>query len=151
MALTEINGTTYHDSTPEAVTRALEFARQSRTRVRVWYGDADTGRAWPEENDVLGYIGRFTGTRKIPLLVHNARATGGGGLLDHCIVRIDTTSGNTLYQHPAFHAGHWEPLPTRHKRFNAEVRHNGIPHARFDSMRQAERYAAFMQGQRYAK
>lgn len=37
---------------------------------------------------MFGTVGRSTGKVKIPLLVHNSRSMGGGGILTHCIIGI---------------------------------------------------------------
>ncbi len=100
----EINGTTYHPDTLQAVQDVLERARQTRTRVRLSYGETTTGQDWNERWDVTGYVSRSCGPIHIPILVYNRRSMGGCGILDHCIVRIATARGNrTLYQHPTFH------------------------------------------------
>ncbi len=78
--------------TPDEVVAILENARQTWTRLHVSLGDSESGRDWIEENMVHGVIGRSTGSIKIPLLIHNRRSLGGPGLLDHCIVRIRTSS-----------------------------------------------------------
>lgn len=98
-----VNGTTYGGQTPKAVIDILELHRGAReARLRLTYGDPDTGQAWDGEPDT-GYIGRSTGTVKIPLVIHNSRSIGGGGVLDHCIVRIETAAGkHVLWQHPKY-------------------------------------------------
>jgi hypothetical protein len=99
----EVNGTSYHIETPKEVIDVLESARENRTRIIVDFGDVKTGKSWNESFDIAGYVGRSTGTSKIPLLVHNARSMGGGGLLDHCIVKIVTSKGKrVLYQHKEY-------------------------------------------------
>lgn len=153
----EINGTTYNDETPRAVVNALERAQRERFRVRVWYGNTDTGRAWAEEHDVTGYIGRSTGRVKIPLIVHNTRSMGGPGLLDHCIVRIDRTdTAETLYRHPAFSSGFAERRVIEERgtqpmnlpyRVQDDERQT---HARFPTFERATRWLDFMNGDRYA-
>lgn len=96
------NNTCYATTTPDKVIEVLETARQNRTRVIVDYG-TDDGQSWGEVNDITGYVGRSTGTAKIPLLVHNTRSMGGGAILDHCIVKIMTSKGKkVLYQHPKY-------------------------------------------------
>lgn len=89
---------------------ALEraYARRDRDegRIRIWYGDTDTGRAWQEEYDVLGYVGRSMGTQKVPLLIFSRRSIGGGAILTKNIVRIDWVKGShALYKHPTFSSG----------------------------------------------
>lgn len=105
-----VNGTTYHDETPQAVVDTLErnrlLARNGTPkRIKIHLGDAETGRDWCELYDVEGTIGRSTGRIKVPLMIHNRRSRGGPALLDHCIVRIRESSGarRVLYQHPDYH------------------------------------------------
>jgi hypothetical protein len=82
-----INGTHYKSETPDAVISILEQARTSRWRLRMHYGDRETGRAWGDVT--TGYIGRSTGPVKIPLAIRDSRCLGGSGILDHCIIRIE--------------------------------------------------------------
>ena len=99
-----INGTTFHDETPIAVCNILNDAISSRLskRIRIFFGDKETGKDWNEFYDNIGYVGRSTGLIKIPLMIHNTRSTGGGAILDHCIVKI-TVDKKTVYQHPKYH------------------------------------------------
>ena len=99
-----INGTTFHDETPIAVCNILNDAISSRLskRIRIFFGDRETGKDWNEFYDNIGYVGRSTGLIKIPLMIHNTRSTGGGAILDHCIVKI-TVDKKTVYQHPKYH------------------------------------------------
>ena len=99
-----INGTMFHDETPIAVCNILNDAISSRRlkRIRIFFGDKETGKDWNEFYDNIGYVGRSTGLIKIPLMIHNTRSTGGGAILDHCIVKI-TVDKKTVYQHPKYH------------------------------------------------
>lgn len=99
-----INGTSYHVQTSQDVINVLESVRVNpRKRIRIYYGDVATGKCWNEEHDIFGYVGRSTGAIKIPLLVANSRSYGGGGLLDHCIIKIKESKGNmVLYQSANF-------------------------------------------------
>ena len=99
-----INGTTFHDETPIAVCNILNDAISSRLskRIRIFFGDKETGKDRNEFYDNIGYVGRSTGLIKIPLMIHNTRSTGGGAILDHCIVKI-TVDKKTVYQHPKYH------------------------------------------------
>jgi len=138
--------TTYHEATNEGVRRTLDNLISSRSRVRVFLGNTETGDAWPEEYDVTGCIGRSAGPQKVPLLVHSSRSFGGRFLLDHCVVGVVRTDGYWLYQHPRFSVGKWE-----HGADETEVLHNGIVHARFQTRGQAENYIKFMKGERFRK
>jgi len=94
-----VNGTSYHLETPKEVIDVLEACMKSRIRIVIDYGNVKTGESWGEVHDVMGYIGRSTGNVKIPILVYNTRSTGGGGILDHCILSIKESKGKkVLYQ-----------------------------------------------------
>lgn len=98
-----VNGIAYHEETNEIIVNVLEHVRHSRERIIVDYGDVKTGKSWGDSYDITGYIGRSTGTIKIPLLVYNRRSYGGGALLDHCIIKISLSKGKkVLYQHPNY-------------------------------------------------
>jgi hypothetical protein len=103
------NGTAYHFDTPDEIVTILEEARQSNRsiRLRFCFGDVETGRDWGETYDTTGYIGRSTGTIKIPLLLKKITSLVGGGLLDHCIVRIEKKNNGgsyrEVYLHPKYH------------------------------------------------
>ena len=98
------NGTCYHSETTEQMIFLLETLKANQTRVRFHWGDVKTGKDWGDIYDVKGTIGRSTGTIKIPLLIHNSRSMGGGGILDDCIVKITATrGGRVIYQHPKYH------------------------------------------------
>lgn len=103
----EVNGTSYHRSTPQAVIDILENNLRNRRqqRIKIHYGDVLTGKDWCEIHDVTGYVGRSTGYVKIPLLIYNSNSTGGSGILDHCIVKITESKKpyRVLYQHPKYH------------------------------------------------
>ena len=146
-----VDGTSYDERTPNEVIRVLELARQSRQRLHNSLGETDDqrgrlGQDWLDENG-YGYIGRSTGSIKIPLLIHNRRSLGGPGLLDHCIVSIRTSNGRVLYQHPAYHHGDLEirrkaePVTLPDNRvLTVAVLRDGQEQAAFDSFASARRY-----------
>lgn len=105
-----VNGTAYHEETPDAVVNILENARNSgrETRLRFALGDTETGEDWNEIYDTTGYIGRSTGTIKIPLLIAKVTSYGGPAILDHCIVKIERKRKGEreyteVYRHPKYH------------------------------------------------
>jgi hypothetical protein len=143
-----INGTSYDVRTPNEVVAILENARQSRTRLHVSLGDSESGQDWLEENMVHGFIGRSTGSIKIPLLIHNRRSLGGPGLLDHCIVRIrESLGGRVLWRHPRYHHGRLEirqkaePVSLPDGRvLTVDVLREGEVQSAFENMTKARRY-----------
>ena len=140
-----VNGTSYHEETNDKVVSVLENSRINRKRIRIFYGDVATGKDWNEENDTMGTVGRSMGTVKIPLLIHNSRSIGGGGILDHCIVKI--TQGKTvLYQHPNYNMKSMTIVTTPTKEYTHHVDFDNVRHASFKSETKMNRYVDFITG-----
>ena len=100
-----VEGIQFDSVTPDKVVRLILSLMNSRKRIRLDYGDAETGKSWGEVYDIEGRIGRSTGSIKIPLLVHNSRSIGGGSVLTGCIVKIEYANkkeGGVLYEHPTY-------------------------------------------------
>lgn len=157
----------YSPYTDPRVVTAIEDNLHNGRRLRIWYGDTDRpdfekvhdrrpdpGKDWGEENDVTGTIGRSTGLKPIPLLIHNSRSYGGGAILTDCIVRIMSGSYE-IYRHPNFHSD-YDSAYVRPSELAPEYSHavyteaNGEV-ARFHSERSANNYLAFMRGERMSK
>lgn len=142
------SGTCYHAATPKKVITLLEKLLKNGIEVRVFYGNCDTGQCWHEENDVVGRIGRSTGTIKIPLLVP-VGDSGGPGLLDHCIVRIDSREG-TLYRHKKFRVGDMTLAKGNTRGYAWDVFIDNVLHARFRENSAAIKLMDFLQGNVFA-
>lgn len=146
-------GTWFNFDTPAKVRSILERYRKSGEKIRIFYGDTNTGCDWLEENDVVGTVGRSTGKMKIPLLIADGEY-GGPGILDACIVRmIDVASRRELYRHPAYHQPELaivaKPEPERSGKFvyTHDVQAGGKLQASFTSYGKAAAYVAFMTGE----
>lgn len=144
----------FNNETSDGVKQCLEHCYYSKLRIRIWYGDTKTGLSWMEEHDVTGTIGRSTGRQKIPLLIKNSRSLSGGGILCHCIIRIDVISSKrTIYEHPLFNV----PMLTVATNNDNDTKNkcpfivlkNNELQARFKSEKQAKNYIGFMTGERY--
>lgn len=137
----------------QVLSSLIHFGR----RVRIWYGDVETGRSWNEEYDVTGTIDRSTGDIKTPILIYNSRSYGGYSLLDDCIIRIDDIKNKrTLYKADNFHVEKLEvktevgseyPYKVMQHKDSGEV-HNV---ANFKDIKKAYRWIDFMSGDRYCK
>lgn len=125
-------------------------------RVRIWLGDPETGKCWNEAYDVAGYVGRSTGEKKVPLLLHDKRSMGGGAILTQNIIRVDWTDGTgTIYKHPKFHTN-LESATLRRGGVNEDcawwvLNNDGETMAGFPSEYRARNWLAFMLGKRYRK
>lgn len=95
----------YSPLTNPEVVKALEAARTNRIRVRLHFGNTETGEDWMDTHDVAGYIGHSTGTVKTPIIVANLRSMGGPAISTECVIRIRPTAGGgeDLYRHPRYH------------------------------------------------
>jgi hypothetical protein len=132
--------------------QALNTARLARTRIRIYYGDTETGRDWLDEHGMTGTIGNSMGPLRVPLLIPTSRSHGGPALLDQCIVKIkETRSDKVLYQHPKYHTGTFTvreigPDETcgnqnlRQLGYTVAVDVDGQNHANFRSRKATERF-----------
>lgn len=157
-----VNGTTYDARTPDKLIDVLETLRDRRQLCRVFYGHED-GKSWHEENDCYGYIGRSTGSIKIPLMVH-PNSHGGPPLLDHCIVGVKVRDGkgktSWLYKHDKLDLGAWRAVAIAETSelyaagYRTTVLCNEEMHANFkgsNSLAKADRYIDFMTGNRLVR
>lgn len=136
----------------DTLKQLLENLHVNHTRVRIWYGETETGKAWLDEHDVKGTIGRSTGEKKTPLLIPKYNSSGGGAILYGCIVRIDNIAEKrTIYQHKDFYLPKFEIIPSDLKDYSHAVLANRVLIARFKTQQKAERYVQFMKGERYSK
>ncbi len=144
----------FNDETSDKVKQCIEHCYNSNLRIRLWYGDTNTGVSWLDEYDVIGTIGRSMGRQKIPLLIKNSRSSGGGGILCHCIIRIDVIgSRRTIYEHPLFNVPTLGVYPNLEEdtktKYPFIVLKYGTIQARFKNKKAAYNYVDFMTGERY--
>jgi hypothetical protein len=90
-----IDGTTYDDSVPESLARALEHHRRMErgTGSRLLFVYAGFS--------VRGYVGRSTGSVKVPLVVHNRRSRGGDLLSPERLVEVRKSRGDAAVWVPS--------------------------------------------------
>ena len=138
-----INGTTFNDNTPDRVCEILSSCIGTRRRIRVFYGDRETGRDWHEVYYTMGIIGRSTGTQKIPLMIAKSTSIGGPAILDDCIVKI-TEGKRTLYQQ-----GNYDPSVKRVGTKIYDTHKNEVIFSA-DNEQKAERELQFFLGTRNA-
>lgn len=146
----------------EKVIFALSNALHTKRRVRIWYGDVNTGRSWNEEHDVVGHIGRSCGEYKEPLIIAKSNSLGGPAILTDCIIRIDDIeSKRVVYKQYNFHV---EPM-TKVKATDKSLLDKGylwqvnqkkddgkiVNIANFKNEKSADNYIKFLLGDRYCK
>jgi len=88
------------DSRVISILEAARTARRSGDgyRLRIYYGDPSTGRSWGDGE--AGYIGRSTGSVKIPLILANSKSSGGAAILVENIIKVEYANkklGGVLY------------------------------------------------------
>ena len=127
----------------------LKKLTESKQRIRIVYGNTTTGEDWLQEYDVIGSIGKSTGTNQIPLLLSNSRSTGGGAILEDCILKIvDVKSKKVLYQHDKYLAPKFDIVPSI---IGYSVTVGGNVQANFKTIKQAQNYMDFMLCKRMSK
>ena len=140
----------------EKLWKVLSSLVHSGRRVRIWYGDTETGRSWNVESEVTGTIGRSNGKIAIPLLIKNSRSYG-GALLDDRIIRIDDIKEKrTIYKADNFHVEDMKVYAifgdANYKYRVAKLSEDSGEwevQANFKTEQQAHNYVAFMRGERY--
>lgn len=149
--MVKFGGVEYNDQTTSGVIDALDRARFNNERIRIFYGDAATGKAWSEENDVIGFV--RVSHSKAPLLFYHEWSEYGSMILEQCIVKIITKKG-TLYKHLTFQTAKYaigprvESLPVEYR---VSVYADGVNIANFRTEKQAQRWIDFMTGKRFLK
>ena len=144
---------TFSDNTNDKVKQVLTSCHNRKNRIRIVYGDVNTGNDWLEEYEILGYVGRSTGINPSPLLINNSRSYGGGAILTGSILKIvDTQTKQVLFQHEKY------VIPALTKEISSnidylyDVVNNGASVvARFKTEKQANNYIDFMQCKRMSK
>lgn len=135
-----VNGIYFSLNTPDEVSRILSTYYTTGSRIKLYFGDTDSGRDWVEEHDTIGYIGRTTGEIKIPILVYKRNSLGGPAILDSCIVKIkDAKTGTILYQHPKYHQAKIEIAPSDLPNFKFNILFDGVIYSRHKTLLSAER------------
>lgn len=146
-AKANLKETWFNLDTPVKVRRILEQYRKSGKAIRLFYGDVERGEDWLEENDVVGKIGRSSGTFKIPILLQNGEAWG-VSILDHAIVRLmDVADRKVLWEHPKYQAPQLQIVAERVGEDPYSVFVDGGPHASFRTLAKAAQWVAFMAGE----
>ena len=147
---TVVNDTYYDEGTPNEVIKILENARRNKTRVRLFFGDLFTGEDWLEEFYTIGYIGRSSGIYKVPLLLSKENSNSGGAILTNRIVRITIDKQevyrNKNYKMPSFEIKENVEETKREYPFGVYSKEKNI--ANFKTKEKAERYIAFLRGER---
>lgn len=139
--------TWFSPGTPVAVRKILEDYRHSGRRIRLFYGDPATGLDWVEENDIVGTIGRSTGTLKVPLLIAPGECSS-PAILDTCIVRlIDADSGGELWRCRNYREPDFRIVNSGVAGRPWAVQVEGETRSQFPSYAKAAAWVAFMAGE----
>ena len=134
-----------HGSISKAA-KVLESCRTRERKVRLILGDTSTGEPWLEEHDVVGRIGRSTGSLKVPLLIEPGEH-GGCAILCACLLAIvDWETGDFLYRHAAYREADLSIKPSGDADRSWNVLRRGEVVASFRDIGKAGAYLAFMRG-----
>ena len=141
----EYRGFWFTAGTSETICNIIANNLHGNSRIRIFLGDENW--YWLEEYDIMGYIGRSTGIKKIPLLLNNRKSIGGSGILTHCIQQI-TINKIIVYKNPKWRI---KEFTTAIENEKITVFYDGKIQACFNTEIQAKNYIEFMQGKRNKK
>ena len=96
-----VDGVSFERGTKESVINILLDAIKNKYRIRIFFGNAESGTDWCETFDNMGTIGTSCGMTKFPLLIHSIRSMGGDAIPTGAIVKI-TRNKKVIYQHPTY-------------------------------------------------
>lgn len=108
------------------VIQQLERARATKRRVRIFYGDTNTGRDYLEYQETVGYVVRPLGTQVLHLR-RRRDSDVGGEILTNQIVRLmmkppgKNSPFEEVYRHPAYHVPSLQVVSARSAVFNSAV------------------------------
>lgn len=146
-AVARLNETCHHPDALPAVCKVIDRCITNGTRVRLFYGDTDTGRDWGEENDVLGTIGRSAGPLKSPILVPKGEHAG-TTITEHCLVKLmDADTRRVLWVHERYQTPTFSITEDAAPKLPFKATMNGQSKARFASFAKAAAWVAFMSGE----
>ena len=159
MYLKKENKLKVYKNVNEALLNTLLNSYNFKFRIRIWYGDLETGRSWNEEYDTMGIIGRTTGKIKTPILINNSRSYGGLPVSIGSVIRIDDIKGKkTLWKVSNFHVEDmkvYEIFDNKNYKYQvsklAEDSRQWEAQANFKTEKQAYNWIDFMNGKRYRK
>lgn len=98
MEYINIKGLEFMSTLPIGAANALIGAWKSGDRVRIFYGDVDTGEQWMEDHDVSGYVEPAYFLR-MPVLAYSKRSVSTTPIMQNCLVRIiRTKDGKELWR-----------------------------------------------------
>jgi hypothetical protein len=131
----------------------------TRHHVRIFYGDALTGRDSADEWGMNGYLSRSTGIRPCLLMVANANCIGGSAIHTESVLRI-IVERLEVYRHPLYQEIKW--VCQDKQPYDADVAPDGrvLPfqvyrdgelHAQFETDAKRCRWLVFMAGKRMSK
>ena len=83
-----VDGVSFYEGTNESVINILLDAMKHKDRIRIFFGNAESGTDWCETYDTMGTIGTSCGMTKVPLLIHSIRSMGGEAILTDSIGNI---------------------------------------------------------------
>lgn len=140
---TTLRKTYYGPGVPSQVRSLLDDLLRNSVRVRLILGDSETCRAWLEDFDVVGTIGRSGGSLRVPLLCIDGDLGGGAILCQNILGVMDMRDGGWLYKHPelTFPLITVSPIDGKFR-----VSADGATYATFPTADKAFAYAAFMSG-----
>lgn len=137
-----VDGVSFYEGTNEIVVSILLDAIARRDRIRIFYGDVESGKDWCETYDTIGTVGLSCGTEKIPLIIHSTRSMGGDAILTENIVKI-TRNKKVIYQQHNYNCN-----VSINENGNVVSNGNEVIFLHGNDPMKAQRFLSFLKGER---
>lgn len=148
-----VNEALYASNTPPRLVKLLERLRRSGRRVRIFYGDRETGLDVLKDKNTIGIISTTSSSEGRLILKYRKNSLKGIELQEDQIVKI-TLDGNPVFVHPNYHQpmfnvyDSYAQESSKHSSFVVETLYNGVIETRTtkNTRKEAENYVDFLKG-----
>lgn len=129
------------------IQKALTKAFKEGWKVRIFYGDTQTGRDWLEESNSIGYV-KLHKHRAHFILLFKKQSAYGDVICVKNIVKILALNGEVLYQHDAYHLDELVISQSKQSGYSHEIVNLTIGGvlARFQSLEACQNWLKFIKG-----
>lgn len=98
----QVGGLSFDPATPMEVAKLIAGYVDEPVRIRLDYGNPETGESNSSEIDVEGYVRRSDGDVQFPVLLPTSRSSAGNPISCNIVVAIWGTDGSRVYKHPTY-------------------------------------------------
>lgn len=145
----------FQDNTTQGIKNALMEAKKIGLRIRIFYGDPETGEDSLAEFDTVGYVYLRKEAPHYPILIYDKGTRSGEGALIKCqnvmkVIICDKRNKRVLYENPHYYTPALEIKPPWKQEalqgFSCRVDAEGKTMKHFHSKDRAQNYINWIEG-----